>query len=179
MEAVFNSIDFDILFKLLILSLIMTLGSFFIIRFGGKKSVSQMTLPEMVVMISMGSLIITPFNRHFTILGILFCVLIFILVMMFLEWLTLKSNFLEKLINSTPTLLIKDGQIMLNNLNKERISIDELHSRLRSKGISSVEDLRTCTLEINGDIGYEENKNYNPKKPNNIFDKIRDKNEKV
>jgi uncharacterized membrane protein YcaP (DUF421 family) len=179
MEEVFNLIDFNTVFQLLILSLVMTLGSFFLIRFGGKKSVSQMTLPEMVIMISLGSLIITPFNRHFTILGILFCVAVFISVMLLLEFLTVKSTFMQKLIDSTPTLLVEDGQILYKNLMKERMSIEELHSRLRVKGISHVSDLRTCTLEIDGDIGYEEKKNYNPKKPNNIFDKMRVKSEKV
>lgn len=173
MELVFNGIELDTFIQLFFLSVLMTLGSFFIIRFGGKKSVSQMTLPEMVIMISLGSLIITPFNKHFTIVGILFCVLIFILVMIFLEWLTVRSSLLEKLINSTPTVLIKDGQIIFENLKKERISVEELHSRLRSRGIAHLEDLRTCTMEINGEIGYEEKKTYNPKKPNNVFDLVR------
>jgi uncharacterized membrane protein YcaP (DUF421 family) len=173
MDKVFQAVDLETLIQLFFLSVIMSLGSFIIIRLGGKKSVSQMTLPQTVIMISLGSLIITPFTEHTTVLGVLFCVLIFVLVMIFLEWISMKVNFLEMLIDSVPTLLVKDGQIQINNFKKTRMTLDQLESMLREKGISSIQDLRTCTLEINGNIGYEEKKKYNPNTPN-IFDEVRD-----
>lgn len=40
-------------------------------------------------------------------------------------------------------------------MNKLRLTVDQLEMRLRNQGISKIEDLKTATLEPNGQLGYE------------------------
>ncbi|GAA4829479.1 hypothetical protein GCM10023310_03010 [Paenibacillus vulneris] len=44
---------------------------------------------------------------------------------------------------------------MLDNLKKLRMSVDDLEKRLRIAGISSIRNVKTGTIEDNGEFGYE------------------------
>lgn len=173
MELALTIPELQEILRVIATSFILALGSFLIIRLSGKKSISQMTLPQMVIMIAMGSLITKPLNDSKTIIGTFIAMIIFIGVLLLLEYLSLKSDKAEPLIDSTPALLIMDGEVQIENLRKIKMTIDQLESMLREKGISSFSQLRTCTLEIDGKIGLEELKNYNSYGKDNLFDEVR------
>lgn len=172
MELAIQIPSWRIIGIVILTSVVLSLVSFIIIRFSGKKSISQMTLPQLVIMISMGSVITKPLNDNKTMIGAIISIFIFVGVMILLEYISLKSDKIEPLLDSTPALLIMDGEIQVDNLKDIRMTIDQLESMLRQNGISCFKKLRTCTLEIDGQIGYEEMKNYNPNEKN-IFDEIR------
>lgn len=56
---------------------------------------------------------------------------------------------------SKATLVIKDGEVLPESLKKLRLSVDQLEAKLRVKGISSFTDVKSATIEISGQIGYE------------------------
>lgn len=142
-----------VIIKALIIS---TLG-YFIVRISGKKSVSQMTMPQMVIMLTLGTILAQPITKvidksmllSFVAVGTL------VAVMMLFEWLSIKSNNSEKFLLGTPVTLIKNGQIQVETLRKERLTIDTLEGLLREKGVKNINDCLNVTLEENGKIGYE------------------------
>jgi uncharacterized membrane protein YcaP (DUF421 family) len=164
--------DLKEIILIIISSLALSIGSFIIIRLGGKKSISQMTLPQMVIMIAMGSLITKPLNESKTIIGTLIAMIIFIGVLLLLEFISLKNDKAEPLLDSRPSLLIVDGKLQIEVLKELRMTVDQLESMLREKGISSFAELRNCTLEIDGKIGCEKVKDYKPYN-DNLFDELR------
>ena len=52
-------------------------------------------------------------------------------------------------------LVIQNGQVLSRNLKKLRMSVDQLESKLREQGISAITDVKTGTIEISGQLGYE------------------------
>jgi len=178
MNLAFELPDWKVIGIVVATSIILAFVSTIFLRFGGKKSISQMTLPTLVIMISMGSVITKPLNENKTIIGTIISILIFLFFMILVEFISVRWNKFEIAVDSKPVLLVIDGTIQVENLKKERMTVDQLESMLRQKGIGCVKDLRTLTLEISGEIGYEEYKNYKPSK-DNIFDEIRnEKNDK-
>ena len=173
MELALTIPELKEIIRMILTSIILGLGSFIIIRLSGKKSISQMTLPQMVIMIAMGSLITKPLNDSKTIIGTFVSMVLFMAILLLLEYLSLKNDKIEPMLDSTPALLIVDGKLQVENLGKIRMTIDQLESMLREKGISSFSQLRTCTLEIDGKLGYEELKSYNPYGKDNLFDELR------
>jgi uncharacterized membrane protein YcaP (DUF421 family) len=165
-ENAFQVPMMDDILLVIIASFIMALIGFFLIRISGKKSVSQMTLPQLVVMISLGSYIISPLQKNDTIIGVTIGLLVFIVVLLLLEYLSMLFKWAEPAIDSKPTVLVANGKLIVENL-------DQLEARLREKGISSLSELRTCTMETSGNIGYEKMANYNPQNNQNFFDEIR------
>lgn len=144
------SMDFNIVWRAL---LMVTVG-FLFIRFVGRKSVSQMTIATTVVLISVGSIIVQPVADR-GIFNTIMATGIFILFLMVLEYLTMKFNFLEKLVTGKSKIVIENGQIKTNTLKKMRMSVDKLEMQLRQQGIKKMSDVKTATLEPNGQLGYE------------------------
>lgn len=133
------------------LSTLITL--FLITRILGKKQISQLTFFEYVVGITLGDLagvISTDVQANFThgmlALGVWF------IVPLGLEILALKSKTLRDLFEGKGTVLIKDGNILEDNLKKERYSVDELLEQLRTKSVFKLADVEFAMLEATGDL---------------------------
>lgn len=126
----------------------------FILRMGGRKSISQMTISQTVVMIGIGSLLIQPVSGHG--LGNTFLAAATLVILMVItEHLALKFDKLESLFSGKAVIVVENGKPNLHNLKKLRLSIDRLETRLRQVGISSIEHLQWATLEVSGQVGYE------------------------
>lgn len=125
-----------------------------ILRIGGRKSISQMTITQTIVMIGIGSLLIQPIagkNMWQTLL----VALLFTLFMVLSEYLEIKFDFLESFFSGKAVIVIENGEINYKNLKKLRLTVDRLETRLRQNGVSSLDDVKIATLEVSGQIGYE------------------------
>ncbi|RDU24916.1 DUF421 domain-containing protein [Anaerosacchariphilus polymeriproducens] len=135
-----------------------TIAIFFIgkviLRIGGRKSISQMTITQTIVMIGIGSLLIQPIAGK-NVWKTLAIALIFTLLMVFSEYLEIKFDIMESLFSGKAVIVIENGEIDYKNLKKLRLTVDRLETRLRQNGVSSIKDVKTATLEVSGQIGYE------------------------
>ncbi|UFT99455.1 DUF421 domain-containing protein [Radiobacillus kanasensis] len=135
-------------------SFLMVLVGVFFLRIAGRKSISQMTLVQTVIMISIGSVIIQPIIET-SILRTTVVTGIFVLSLIALEWIQLKSNKLEKFITGKSRIVIQNGEILPQELKKHRLTVDQLEMFLRQQGIANIKDVKTATIEPNGQLGYE------------------------
>ncbi len=134
-------------------TLIFIVGTF-ILRIGGRKSITQMTISQTIVMIGLGSLLIEPVAGKGLLITFL-AALVLTLLMMITEFLEVKVDFLETLFTGKAVIVIENGTPNIKNLRKIRMSIDKLETRLRQAGISSIEDVKYATIEVSGQLGYE------------------------
>jgi uncharacterized membrane protein YcaP (DUF421 family) len=125
-----------------------------ILRIGGRKSISQMTITQTIVMVGIGSLLIQPIAGK-NIWRTLLIAFIFTLLMVLSEYLEIKYDFIESLFSGKAIIVIENGQPQIKNLRKLRLTVDRLETRLRQNGVSSIKDVKTATLEVSGQIGYE------------------------
>lgn len=140
--------------------LIFVIGTF-ILRLGGRKSISQMTISQTIVMIGLGSLLVQPVANKG--LFVTFCVaLVLVIFMIISELLQLNLDILETFISGKAVIIIEDGIVNLKNLKKLRLTIDKLETRLRQVGISSIDDVKHATIEVSGQLGYELKDNKKP-----------------
>lgn len=133
----------------------------FILRIGGRKSISQMTISQTVVMIGLGSLLIQPVTGKGLLITFL-AALVLAILMIITEYLEIKIDFLESLFAGKAVIVIQNGAPNIKNLRKLRLSIDRLETRLRQVGISSIEDVKYATIEVSGQLGYELKENKKP-----------------
>ncbi|KGK91657.1 membrane protein [Desulfosporosinus sp. HMP52] len=133
--------------------LIFFIGTF-ILRIGGRKSISQMTISQTIVMIGLGSLLIQPVAGHGLFVTFAAALLLTVL-MIFSEYLSLKIDILETLFTGKAVMVIENGKPNLNNLKKIRMPLDKLETRVRQVGVSSLEDIQYATIEVSGQLGYE------------------------
>ncbi len=142
--------DLEIIWK----AVVMVAIGFLFLRFVGRKSVSQMTIATTVVLISVGSLIIQPLIDN-SILNAILATGVFILFLTVVEYLGMKFNGFEKLVTGKAKVVIQNGEIQENTLKKMRLTVDKLEMQLRQKGVTKISDVKTATMEPNGQVGYE------------------------
>lgn len=142
--------DFSLIWKTIVIFFTGKL----VLRIGGRKSISQMTITQTIVMVGIGSLLIEPIAED-NVWITLFISLIFTLLMVVSEYLEIKFDILESLFSGKSVVVIEDGEINLKNLKKLRLTVDRLETRLRQNGVSSLKDVKTGTLEVSGQLGYE------------------------
>lgn len=140
--------------------LIFIVGTF-ILRLGGRKSISQMTISQTIVMIGLGSLLIQPVTGKGLLITFL-AALILTVLMVVSEYLEMKIDALETLVSGKAVIVVENGKPNIKNLKKIRLSIDRLETRLRQAGISSIEDIKYATIEVSGQLGYELKDNKKP-----------------
>ncbi|MEZ2715136.1 DUF421 domain-containing protein [Niallia circulans] len=135
-------------------SAVLIITGILLLRISGRKSISQMTLAQTIIMISLGTIIVQPIVEKSVIKAIGGAV-VFIISILILEVLQLKVNGIEKFITGKAKVIIEKGQIDYQTLKKIRMTVDQLEMRIRTKGISNINDIQTATIEPNGQLGYE------------------------
>ncbi|WP_223700114.1 DUF421 domain-containing protein [Sutcliffiella deserti] len=142
--------DFSWIWKAILITIIGT----FLLRVAGRKSISQMTLAQVVIMIGIGSLLIQPLagKSVWTTFGVGAAL---VLTLVVIEFLQLKSDFLEKLITGKSKVIIENGILQEKTLKKLRFTVDQLEMNLRQQNITKISDVKWATLEPNGQLGYE------------------------
>ncbi|WP_010097812.1 DUF421 domain-containing protein [Ornithinibacillus scapharcae] len=141
--------DFDWIWK----AILIVIAGTILLRFAGRKSISQMTLPQTVIMIGIGSLLIQPVSDKS--LWVTFGVgAVLVLTLILIEYSELKGNFFETFLTGKSKVLIHNGTINEKNLRKVRLTVDQLEANLRQKNVRTLSDVEYATLEPNGQLGY-------------------------
>ncbi|TLS36197.1 DUF421 domain-containing protein [Pseudalkalibacillus caeni] len=133
--------------------LVVAVGTF-LLRIGGRRTISQMTISQTVIMISIGSLLIQPVSGK----GIWFTFLVaamLVLSLLILEYLQLKFDLIETIVTGKSVVVIENGTFSIENLKKLRLTVDNLELRLRQNGIENISDVQWATIEPSGQLGYE------------------------
>ncbi|MBU6145295.1 MAG: DUF421 domain-containing protein [Paenibacillaceae bacterium] len=140
---------------------------FLLTKLIGKRQVSELSVFEYITGITLGSMaayISLDLRSSWTHGVLSLCV--WVAVSVAIEYAQLKSRRAQKWIDGTPTVLIRDGKIMEENLKKERLTIEELLQQLRTKDVFLVSDVQYAVMEANGTINVlltKENQPLTPK----------------
>lgn len=135
-------------------SAILIVTGILLMKIAGRKSISQLTLAQTVVMLSIGMIIVQPVVQN-SLIKTIFVSAFFIMSVVVLEYLQVKSNAMEKFITGKAKLIINNGELDTKTMRKLRITVDQLEMRLRINGISNINDIKNAALEVNGELGYE------------------------
>ena len=122
-----------------------------VIRLMGKRQIGEMEPSEFVVTMLVANLASIPMQDG----GIpLYSGLVPILTVLGMELilsaLSLKSVALRRALCGKPVILIENGHILQKNLEKTRITLDELTGHLREKDTLSLEPVQYALLETSG-----------------------------
>lgn len=122
-------------------------------RLLGRKLISQMTLFDFVVAVTLGSLTANlAIGAQSTPLIAATAFSTIFLFAIITDLLYIKSFKSRKLINSEPIALIDAGTIVEDNMKKVRLTIDELTMKLREKNIFNLADVEFAIMETDGQL---------------------------
>lgn len=126
---------------------------FFLTKLLGKRQVTELSVFEYITGITLGSIAayVSLDLKTSWYYGVL-AMAVWVAVCIGIEFLQLKSRHARQFIDGKPTVLIKEGKIMEENLKKERLTVDELLQQLRSKNVFRAADVEFALMESSGEI---------------------------
>lgn len=142
-------------------AILVVVGGVLILRLAGRKSISQLTVAQTVMMIAVGSLIIQPVGDR-NIWITMTITFLMVLTLIAIEYVVMRSNAFENFIYGKSLIVVENGQVNKKNLKKLRLTVDMLEVRMRQQNIQHFSDLEWATIESNGQLGYmlKSNKQY-------------------
>ncbi len=142
--------------KMLHLTFELVLGFFLlflIVKFVGRKIISQITPFTFIASVVLGELLGNALYDHKIGLGyIIYSMCLWGLLLFIVEILSQKFLLFRGFVEGKPVALIRNGIIDREQLKKSRMNINQLQSLLRQSETFSVREVAYCYLEANGSI---------------------------
>ncbi len=124
-----------------------------LIRFLGKRGLSQLSPFELLIIVALGSAVGDPmFYPDVPLVAGMVVITGVVALEKVVVILTEKNRRLERLVESFPVLLVRDGVIQTETLDREQLSEDETRMRLRLEGVEFLGDVRRAYLEPSGQV---------------------------
>lgn len=126
-----------------------------LLRIMGKRELGQLTPFELVVMIVLGDLIQQGVTHNdFSLTGAILAVTTFGFLAILMSWITYLSPRAERLLDGVPKIIIRDGELLAENLRRDRITQSEVESEMRIAGIARMDQVAWAILEPQGKISF-------------------------
>lgn len=139
----------DIVIRTVIVYLMIVLG----LKLLGKKELSQISIADLVFILLISNSVQNAMVGDNSSLfgGLVAAGVLFILNYIF-SLLGYRFKLFRKVIEGEPVLLIYHGELQQKNIEKERITEEELMAALREHGVNSIKEVKLAMLEIDGNI---------------------------
>ncbi len=161
--------DFSHLLDVTFRALISLLTLFLITKMLGKKQVSEMSLFDYVIGISIGNFAAEmTINLETAEINGVFAVVVFGLVAILVSFISMHSIRLRKFFVGVPTIVIQDGKILKKNMKKLHLNTNELLEDCRIKGYFDIKKIAYAIMEVNGDLSVLPKASYATITPNDM-----------
>lgn len=154
-------------------SLLSLITLFLITKFMGKKQVSELSLFDYVIGISIGNFTAEmTMNLDSKYINGIMAIFTFGFISWLVSKMTMKSLFIRRLIIGVPTVVIQNGKILEPSLKKLKIDINDLLEQCRSNGIFDISEINYAVMEVNGKINILKKAGFDPVTANDLNLKV-------
>ena len=126
---------------------------FIVCKLIGKKQVSELSLFDYVIGISIGNFaaeMIMNFEGQY-INGVI-AIIVFGITSYIVSMTTLKSMILRRILIGTPTVIVQNGKVIKKNLLRTKIDINDLLEQVRTNGYFDLSEIEYIIMEANGKL---------------------------
>ena len=137
------------LLRTIILYLLIIAG----VRLMGKRQVGELEPSELVLSLIIADLASVPMQDYgIPLLTGVVPILTLLSLTMILSVLTMKSVRFRALLCGQPSVVVRNGALVQGEMNKTRLTVDELLEELRIKGYTDLSQIKYAILETNGQL---------------------------
>lgn len=152
-RILFNDAPFDFLLEVALRSAIMFIVLLIVLKVAGKRGVKQLSVFELVIIISLGSAAGDPMLYEDSAIVHAFVVFVIVLILYrSITWMTGKSPAIERLLEGETECLIDEGKFSMHRFDRESLAQDEVFTALRLRNIEHLGQVKKAYLETSGDI---------------------------
>ena len=123
------------------------------LRIMGKRQLGELDISELVSTLLISEIASIPIDDpDIPLLNAIIPILFIVSVEVILSTLKNKSEKLKSVIEGRPEYIIYKGRLLQSVLSKNRISVNELLSELRSQGVGNINQVEYAAIEQNGSL---------------------------
>ena len=123
------------------------------VRLMGKRQIGQMEASEFVVTMLVANLASIPMqDAAIPLYSGLVPILVVLGMELTLSGLILRSVLIRRFFCGKPIILIDNGKILMDNLRRTRVTLDELTGHLRQKDVLDIQTVQFAILETDGSL---------------------------
>lgn len=124
-----------------------------LLRVLGKREVGQLTPMELVMLILIPELVSQAMIREdFSMVNGVVAVTTLMSLVFLTSVLAYRFPKFEQIVEGSPAMLVRDGEVVRETLDLERISAEELASEMRQAGVATLADVKWAILEPGGRV---------------------------
>lgn len=123
------------------------------IRLFGKNQLSQLNAGDVVLLLLISNAVQNAMvGENTSLQGGLVAALVLFIANFIVKRFMFTSKKFESFLEDDPVVLVKDGKIDQDALNKVKISRDELDEAVREHGVDGIKNVKLSVLEVDGNI---------------------------
>lgn len=145
--------DLDLTIETLVGTFLMYIIIIVYTRLYGLKTFSKMTTFDFANTIAIGSLIASSIasGKPSLFLGVAILGFMYLFNYLF-NWLRKKSQPIQWMVDNTPLLLMRNGEMLHENMKLAKVTEDELKGKLREANVLQLQQAKAVILETTGDV---------------------------
>jgi uncharacterized membrane protein YcaP (DUF421 family) len=129
----------------------------FLTRVVGRRELSSLEPFDLILLVVIGDLVQQGVTQNdFSLTGMMLVGGTIGLLAVVVSYGSFKVPFLRPVLDGEPLIVVQDGQPIKKNLDRNRITVDELRAAARRQGIGSLESVEWAVLETSGGISFIE-----------------------
>lgn len=123
------------------------------LRLVGKRELSQLNTLDFVVLLAVANAVQNGLiGADNTVTGAVVGAVVLFAVNSALAWVLFRNARLQRVVEGTPTELIRDGRILEDALDREELTRDDLLVEIQSAGADTFEEVQSASLLPNGKV---------------------------
>jgi uncharacterized membrane protein YcaP (DUF421 family) len=127
----------------------------FVTRVVGRRELSSLSALDLILLIILGDAIQQGLTQDdYSVTGAMIAVGTIATLQVASSYVSFRSKRASKVLEGLPMVLIDRGQMVKENMTRERISEDELAGEMRGQQIASFDEVEWAILEANGTISF-------------------------
>jgi uncharacterized membrane protein YcaP (DUF421 family) len=127
----------------------------FVTRVTGRRELNSLEPYDIIVLVVLGDLVqqgVTQSDNSVT--GAVIVISTIMVLSVIAGWLGFRFRPAQRVLQGEPLIVVDDGQPVKRNLQRERITIEEVETEARIQQIGSLEEVRWAVLETDGQISF-------------------------
>ena len=124
-------------------------------RVVGRRELSSLQPFDLILLVMIGDLVQQGVTQNdFSITGMLLVGSTIGLLTVLVSWTSFRFPRLRPVLDGEPVIVVQDGEPIRKNLDRNRLTLDELRAAARQEQIGSLDDVQWAVLETSGRISF-------------------------
>jgi uncharacterized membrane protein YcaP (DUF421 family) len=125
------------------------------VRLTGKREVGQMTPFDLTLLLLLSNSVQNAMTGPDTsLMGGAVAAIVLLSLNYLVAELSGVNRWFRRAVQGSPSLLIHDGQLVMDHLKREHLTVDEVLRALREHGIGSIAEVAIGVLEVDGSLSF-------------------------